>query len=826
MISTSTVGSEIAVDPASKHTNGVHAGSDSAQVRELQAALRASEERLAAELADTKLLQEISAQLVEQGDEDALCGKIVDAVAAVMRSDFATMQMLYPDRGPQGELRLLASKGLTPEGAKVWEWVRFDTDSTCGQALRTGKRAIAPDVETCDFLAGTGGMMALLDAGIRAGQSTPLFSRGGKMLGMISSHWRKPHVPTDRDLRLLDILARQAADLIEQRQAHEALRESERRMHEIVQAIPAAVYTTDADGRITFFNRAAVEFSGRVPELGTDSWCVTWKLYNTDGTPLPHDQCPMAVALREKRPVIGCVAVAERPDGQRRAFTPFPTPLFDANGRLTGAVNMLVDITDRKHAEEILRESEERFRAIFETTPECVKVVAPDGTLLMMNEAGLAMVDATTAEDVIGRNVYDLIAPEDRETFRGLNERACAGEKGSLEFDIIGLSGTRRRMETHAVPLRRPDGSIVQLGITRDITERQKAEQTRLLLGAIVDSSEDAIISKNLNGIITSWNNGAARLFGYTEEEIVGQSVLKLIPEDRRDEEPRIIGCLQRGERVDHFETVRRRKDGSLLDISLTVSPVLDSQGRIVGASKIGRDITERKRAEAELRRANKDLGQFAYSASHDLQEPLRTIKIYSELLSDHLSAEVEGEAAEFLNFLRTAATRMEMLVHDLLAYTQVTTVEEPLEQVDMNETLVDVIANLGGAITESGANVTCDKLPSVRAHKTHMRQLLQNLIGNAVKYRSEDRKPAIHIGAERLDGQWVFTVRDNGIGIQPEFREQIFGLFSRLHNTDRYDGTGIGLAICQRIIERYHGRIWVESEPGCGSEFRFTLPV
>ena len=310
------------------------------------------------------------------------------------------MQVLYPERGPKGELRLLASRGLTPEGCKVWEWVRFDTDSTCGQVLRTGKRAIAADIETCDFLAGTGGMAALLDAGIHAAQSTPLISRSGKMLGMISSHWSKPHAPTERDLRLLDILARQAADLIERRQAEQALRQSERRLHEIIEAIPAAVYTTDADGRITFFNQASVEFSGRVPEVGTDSWCVTWKLYNTVGTPLPHDQCPMAVALREKRPVLGCEAIAERPDGQRRIFTPYPTPLFDDQGRLTGAVNMLVDITERKRAEDILRESEERFRAIVETTPECVKVVAADGTLLLMNEAGLEMVGADAAEEV------------------------------------------------------------------------------------------------------------------------------------------------------------------------------------------------------------------------------------------------------------------------------------------------------------------------------------------------------------------------------------------------------------------------------------------
>jgi PAS domain S-box-containing protein len=394
-----------------------------------------------------------------------------------------------------------------------------------------------------------------------------------------------------------------------------------------------------------------------------------------------------------------------------------------------------------------------------------------------------------------------------------------------LTFDIIGLTGNRRHMETHAVPLRRPDGSIAQLGITRDITERTKGEATRLLLGAIVDSSDDAIISKNLNGIITSWNKSAERLFGYTEEEIVGRSVLTLIPEDRQDEEPKILARLHRGERVDHFETRRRRKDGSLLDVSLTISPVRNPAGSIVGASKIARDITDQKRAERALQRANEDLGQFAYSASHDLQEPLRTIKIYSELLADRLGPAVAGESAEFLGFLRSAATRMEMLVRDLLTYTQVTRGDAPLEDVDANESLTDVLGNLAGAIKESGATVTNDPLPRLRAHRTHVRQLFQNLIGNAIKYRSDDRLSTVHLSAQPADGCWVFTVRDNGIGIAPEFQEQIFGLFTRLHNTERYDGTGIGLAICQRIVERYYGRIWVDSDPGRGSAFHFTLP-
>ena len=313
---------------------------------------------------------------------------------------------------------------------------------------------------------------------------------------------------------------------------------------------------------------------------------------------------------------------------------------------------MLVDITDRKRAEDTLRESEERFRAIVETTPECVKVVAADGTLLLMNEAGLAMVGAAAADDVTGRSVYDLIAPEDREVFRGFNERVCGGEKASLEFDIVGLKGRRRRMETHAVPLRRPDGSIVQLGITRDITERRKAEETRLLLGAIVDSSDDAIISKDLDGQITSWNQGAERLYGYTAAEAVGKSIMIVVPQDRHEEEREILARLQRGERVDHFETIRRRKDGALLNVSLTISPLRNQQGEIIGASKIARDITDQKRAEEAIRTLNARLTEDLAAMTRMQQLSTRLIQAggIPELLGEILDAGIEITAADMGN--------------------------------------------------------------------------------------------------------------------------------------------------------------------------------
>jgi PAS domain S-box-containing protein len=788
------------------------------------------------------------------------------------------------------------------------------------------------------------------------------------------------------------------------------------------------------------------------------------------------------------------------------------------------------DVTERRNAESALRESEERFRAIVETTPDCVCLLARDGALSLVNSAGAAMLGGESAEQLRQKSFYDLVAPEFREEFRAFHEKICRGEKGYLEFDLNGLDGRRCQMEIHSAPLRMAAGATVHLGIAHDITDRARRERASLLLGAIVDSSDDAIVSKNLNGIITSWNKSAELLFGFSAEEAIGQPVVSLIiPPDRQDEEPKILERMRNGERVDHFETVRRRKDGRLLDISLTISPVRDAHGRIIGASKIARDISDRKRAEAaiqslnsrlttelsamtrmqqlstrlvrgedfeqllgeiidavmeitgsemgniqlldegkltivahrgfdgafldffntverdqgacgtalargrrviiedvatdpiydeasravllaagsravqstplvsrsghvlgifsthyrspqrpgerelrlldvlarqaadlierkraeaalfaseakfrhlanampqivwtaradgyvdyynerwyeftglardpfgdeywpkvlhpddikriheswgaavrnglpfqaedrfwdrqenrwrwfmgralpamdesgrivqwfgtwtdideqkrvevELRRANQDLEQFAYSASHDLQEPLRSIKIYGELLSKRYASKLDGQAFEFLGYLRAGASRMESLVRDLLAYTQVTRIDIPAEPADSNEALRSTLENLATSIAESGAKITFDPLPPVRMHRTHLRQLFQNLIGDAIKYRDQGRPPEIHVSAERQEAGWIFSVRDNGIGIEPEYKEHIFGLFKRLHTGDRYSGTGIGLAICQRIVERYNGGIWVESRPGTGSTFRFSIP-
>jgi light-regulated signal transduction histidine kinase (bacteriophytochrome) len=204
----------------------------------------------------------------------------------------------------------------------------------------------------------------------------------------------------------------------------------------------------------------------------------------------------------------------------------------------------------------------------------------------------------------------------------------------------------------------------------------------------------------------------------------------------------------------------------------------------------------------------------------------LRTVKIYSELLAQELGNKVEGHARDFLDFVSSGATRMEMLVRDLLAYTQAGQFDRPETSEDASTALKGALANLDGAIRTSGAKIISEPLPALRVHATQLQQLFQNLVGNAIKYRRPEIPPVINVTARRDGECWLFSVSDNGLGIEAEYKERIFGLFKRLHTGDEYSGTGIGLAICQRIVERYHGRIWVESEPGKGSNFKFTLPV
>jgi PAS domain S-box-containing protein len=365
------------------------------------------------------------------------------------------------------------------------------------------------------------------------------------------------------------------------------------------------------------------------------------------------------------------------------------------------------------------------------------------------------------------------------------------------------------------------------------LTAEGERKESRAKYRGLLEAAPDAIVVVNQAGEIVLLNLQAEKQFGYRRDELVGQQVKNIIPEgfaerlladDLRSAEDALAQQIGTG-----IELTGRRKDGSAFPIEIMLSPLESAEGTLVTAAI--RDISVRKAAELhllqtveELNRSNEELGQFAYIASHDLQEPLRMVASYTQLLSRRYKGQLDTDADEFIAFAVDGASRMQRLIDDLLAYSRVGTKGKELLNTSSEEALKQALLNLRGAIGESGAVVTHDPLPTVLADEMQLVQLFQNLVGNAIKYQ-DPGVPLVHVSATRNGGKnWLFSVQDNGLGIDPLYFEKIFGVFQRLHGRDEFAGTGIGLAICKKIVERHGGTISVESQPGEGSTFRFAL--
>ena len=519
------------------------------------------------------LLQDIAFDLLYEQDPQALYEKIMDTAVALMSSDFASMQMLDPERGTSGELRLLAFRGFSPRAAKFWESVNPVSTCSCGEALKTGRRFIVPDIEASPIYAGTQHLETSLRLGIRAVQSTPLIGRNRRPIGMLSTHWRVPHRPSEHDLRLLDILARQAAGLIEHQQSDKAMSR----------------------------------------------------------------------------------------------------------------------------------------------------------------------------------------------------------------------------------------------------------------LAAIVETSDDAIISKDLDGIITTWNNGAERLFGYTAPEVIGRSVTILMPPERVDEEPGILRRIRRGERIEHYETVRRRKDGTLFDISLSVSPLVDHDGKVIGASKIARDITERKRIEQELREANRHKDEFLAILSHEMRSPLAPMQHAVTLLQMTDDPDIRRQACAILG---RQVAHMSRLVDDLLDISRISRggVDMRKQEVDL-ATIVQAAIETCRPVMEAAGHQLDVSLPgspvNVLADRLRLKQVISNLLNNAAKYTP--RGGRIGVKVSPVSGVAAISVQDNGIGISAAELPTIFNMFTQLDGARRRSpgGLGVGLALARQLAALHGGTIEAHSAgPGQGSEFIVRIPV
>ncbi len=555
------------LDASGKVVGASKVARDVTASRRAEQAIQALNDQLSADLSAMVRMQEISTRLVQAEDFRHLLDEILSAGVEITDADMGNIQLLE-----DGALKIVAQRGFEAAFLDFFNSVSHSVVA-CGTALERGERVIVEDVTESPIFTGTAAIEVMLAAGARAVQSTPLVSRSGRGLGMFSTHYRSPRRPGDRELRMLDLLARQAADLIERKQAEAALLESEARFRQLADSMPQIVWTARPDGYTDYYNERWFEYTGfSRDKFGDESY----------------------------------------------------EPLL--------------------HSDDVKPCHEAWYGAVKTGQPYRIEY-----------------------------------------RFRDRHENRWRWFMG------------------RALPVRE-------------------------------------------GGKIVKW-------FG---------------------------SCT---------------------------------------------DIDEQKRNEEDLRRANQDLEQFAHSASHDLQEPLRMVSTYSELLKREFGSRLGATGDEYIGYTIEGALRMEQLLKDLRAYTLASTSAlEPAGDTDVDGSLDKALANLKAGIRESGASITRTDLPRVRIHDVQLEQLFQNLVGNAIRYKGSE-PPRIHIAAERRGSEWLFSVEDNGIGIAPQYKEQIFELFKRLHSVAEYPGTGMGLAICQRIVERAGGRLWVESEPGRGSTFFFTVP-
>lgn len=374
---------------------------------------------------------------------------------------------------------------------------------------------------------------------------------------------------------------------------------------QLMEASPIAFYTTDVEGRLSFYNKAAEELWGRTPELGSDLWCGSWKVFFPDGRPMAVEEFPIVQTLKTKTAQDGRRISIERPDETIKNLLVFPQPIFDADGKLTGAHNTLVDITEQQNSE-IKRVT---LSAIVESSDDAIISKSLDGIITSWN-SGAERIFKYTEDEILGKNIK-LLIPESRQDDEDLILETILKGGRVDHFETIRQDkyGNEIPLSLTVSPVKDIRGNIIGASkVARDISDRIHREERQAVLSAIVESSDDAIISKDLNGVIMSWNRGAEQIFGYKENEVQGKSITILIPRERLPEESLILRKIRRGEKVQHFETRRLHKDGHQIDISITVSPIKDSQGRIIGASKIARDISKQIQAQEQIKKHSRNL--------------------------------------------------------------------------------------------------------------------------------------------------------------------------------------------------------------------------
>ena len=859
----------------------------SAEVRKEAAERRRGEEHL-------RLLTDLSPVLLGTTlDQDAILGALAE-FAVPRFADWCAIHLLEPG----GRIRGVALKHSDPGKIAVLREIyqrwpaRTDAPYGHGYVLGTGKSQRLAEISDDLLRVATVSpehLAAVKTFGGRSAVFVPLAVRG-RLIGCLSlGTAASGRLYSEVDLSVAEEIGTRTALALDNASHYRESRETEARYRLLAAQTPAVQWTTDLDLRITMMVGNGLAETGKRPEQ-----MIGMRIEEL----LPAGD----VGVEAHRTALsGKSASFQNTFGGRR-FECYCEPLRDEQGGVIGTVCIGSDRTERLAAEDTVRllsdigktlASELSLEKLVQSTTDIATRVtgAQFGAFFynVKNEKGESYAlytlsgvpreafskfpmprnTAIFAPTFSGEGVVrsDDIRKDPRYGKNAPYHGMPAGHLPVVSYlavpvlsrtgDVLGGlffgHGEAGRFTPHHEALVSGISAYAAVAIENaklfrrleeELRDRKLAAELKSRLAAIIESTDDAVVSKTLDGIVSSWNSGAERLFGYTAKEMIGRSITTIIPEERLPEEREILDRIVRGQPTEHFETVRRRKDGSRVDVSLTVSPIKDAEGRVVGASKIARDITESKRTREEIRRMNvlleervqertrslqetvQELDSFAYTVAHDLRAPLRSIHSFGDILLEDCAPKLSGDEQKYLREMVAAGARMDNLISDLLNYSRLTRQDIPLAPVELGPVVDRVLQELKTELTERKAVVRVQgPLPAVEGCETLLGQVMNNLISNAVKFVERGTVPQVGIRAERIGPDRLrLLVEDNGIGIEKEYRDRLFRVFERLHTRDAYPGTGIGLAIVRRAAERMGGSAGFDSVPGKGSRFWIEL--